>query len=470
MVFSSLSFLFRFLPIFLLVYYIFPKKFRNICLFIGSIIFYTFGEPVYVFLILCSLLFNYSTARIMDEFTKKNLSRRLLLLLILFVDFGLLLFFKYTDFFLKNYNMLYRLFINKESDYFTLLKIGLPLGISFYTFQIVSYILDVFNRKYSCEKNILNLGVYLCMFPQLIAGPIITYPQISKDIKFRNYSKYEFENGLQIFILGLGSKVILANRIGILWHSIQTIGYDSLTTPLAWMGAFAYSFQLYFDFYGYSLMAMGLGKMLGFRIPCNFNYPYLSLSMTEFFRRWHITLGKWFKEYIYIPLGGNRKGKYKTICNLLFIWFLTGFWHGASWNFILWGMTVGILIIMEKLLYGKILNKFKPLGFLYMVLLVPLTWIMFAITSINDIGIYFSKMFSLSFENSVLNITTFAYYFKNYSPIFLCCILCSTHIPELLFYKYRKRPIGIIAIVSLFWFSVYFLANSINNPFLYFRF
>ena len=353
MVFSSLTFLFRFLPVFLLVYYICPIKYRNICLFTGSLVFYSFGEPVYLFLILCSLLFNYACVFLMGELNTNKTGRTILFIFTLVIDFGLLFFFKYTDFFLENANQIYRLISHQNMDYFAPIKVGLPLGISFYTFQIVSYVVDVYRNRYSAEKNILHLGVYLCMFPQLIAGPIITYPQLYEEIKERTYSRHKFENGLQIFILGLGSKVILANRIGILWHDIQTIGYDSLTTPLAWLGAFAFSFQLYFDFYGYSLMARGLGTMLGFYIPQNFNHPYLSLSMTDFFRKWHITLGYWFREYIYIPLGGNRKGIKRTILNLLLVCFLTGLWHGASWNFILWGMGISILIILEKLLYGK---------------------------------------------------------------------------------------------------------------------
>ena len=470
MVFSSLTFLFRFLPIFLIVYYIFPKKYRNICLFGGSIIFYACGEPFYVFLILCSLIYNYSIAFLMDKYIYKKGTKRLILLFALIIDFGLLFFFKYTDFFIRNINSLYQLITNTHTEYFSLLNVGLPLGISFYTFQIVSYVLDIYYRKYPCENNLLHLGVYLCMFPQLIAGPIITYPQLQNEIKNRTYTKEQFENGLQIFILGLGSKVILANRIGILWHSIQTIGYDSLTMPLAWLGAFAFSFQLYFDFYGYSLMALGLGKMLGFTIPNNFDHPYLSLTLSDFFRRWHITLGKWFKEYIYIPLGGNRKGTIKTICNLLIVWFLTGFWHGASWNFILWGMSICLLIIIEKYTYGKYLKKFKVLGFIYMIFLVPLSWMIFAITDISDIAIYFTKMFSFTLDNSILNINNFISYLKSYGLLILCCFFCSTYLPDKLFHQYRKKPLGIITISLVFWISVYYLANSINNPFLYFRF
>lgn len=469
MVFSSLSFLFRFLPLFLAVYYILPVKYRNLCLFLGSILFYAFGEPVYVVLIICSLLFNYSMGLLMGEYARKRALRIALLLFTLSINFGLLLFFKYSDFLIDNINLCSRLYFHNEAS-LSGLKLGLPLGISFYTFQISSYIIDVYYKKYPAEKNLLSVGVYLCMFPQLIAGPIITYPELSSDIKHRTYSKILFEDGLQIFILGLGSKVILANRIGILWHDLQTIGYDSLTTPLAWMGAFAYTFQLYFDFYGYSLMAVGLGKMLGFKLPNNFDHPYLSYSMTDFFRKWHMTLGRWFREYIYIPLGGNRKGGLRTICNLLFVWLLTGFWHGASWNFVLWGVVVGILIILEKFIWGGFLKKHRLISFLYMTFLVPLTWSLFAITNIANIKVFFCRLFHIGFQSTLLNTDNLLAYIKTFGFLFVCCLLCMTYLPDRLFHKYRKKPLGILAILAIFWISVYFLANSINNPFLYFRF
>ncbi len=470
MVFSSLFFIFRFLPIFLIVYYIIPKKLRNIFLFIGSIVFYAFGEPFYVFLILCSLIINYAIALLMDKYIKKRVLKNFFLIFALIIDFGVLFFFKYTNFFIENINCIHQLIDNFNAKNFTLLNIALPLGISFYTFQIVSYILDVYKEKYPSEINFLHLGVYICMFPQLIAGPIITYPQIQNEIKNRVYSKRDFEYGLQVFILGLGSKVILANQIGILWHNIQTIGYDSLTMPFAWLGAFAYSFQLYFDFYGYSLMALGLGKMLGFTIPENFNHPYLSVSMTEFFKRWHITLGKWFKNYVFIPLGGSRNGALKTIINLTLVWFLTGFWHGASWNFILWGMSICLIIILEKFIYGKALTKYKALGYIYIVIMVPLSWMIFAISKISDIYVYFSKLFSFTIENNALNLYDFIDYIKSFGVLLILCIVCSTYLPDSLFHRFRKKPLGFITISIIFWISVYLLANSINNPFLYFRF
>ena len=469
MVFSSLPFLFRFLPLFLLVYYIIPVKYKNLCLFLGSIIFYAFGEPVYVVLIICSLLFNYSMALLIGEYTKQDILRRCLLIFTLAIDFGMLIFFKYTDFLIENINLCLRL-SSESSASLSLLKLGLPLGISFYTFQIASYVIDIYYRKYSAEKNLISVGVYLCMFPQLIAGPIITYPEIAEEIKCREFSRKKFEDGLQVFILGLGSKVILANRIGILWHDLQTIGYDSLTMPLAWLGAVSYSFQLYFDFYGYSLMAVGLGKMLGFKLPQNFDHPYLSYSMADFFRKWHMTLGRWFREYIYIPLGGNRKGKLRTVFNLLFVWLLTGFWHGASWNFVLWGMVVVVLIIMEKIFWGDFLKKHRIFSFVYMSFLVPLTWSIFAITDLTNIRIFFSRLFHIGTQPTLLSRTNLMQYMETYGMLLVSCLLCMTYLPDRLFHKYRKSPLGILGILLIFWASVYFLANSINNPFLYFRF
>ena len=462
MVFSSLVFLFRFLPIFLICYFILPKNCRNLCLLVGSVFFYAHGEPVYVFLILCSVLFNFSIARLMDEFPQKSSGRKFFFIFSLITNFGLLFFFKYLGFFLENLNLLF--------GNIPIIEPGLPLGISFYTFQIVSYVIDVYKKEYPAEKKVLDLAVYLCMFPQLIAGPIITYPQIKEQLKNRKITKADFEEGLGLFILGLGSKVILANRIGILWHSVQTLGYEDMTMPYAWLGAIAFSFQIYFDFYGYSLMAMGLGKMMGFTIPENFLHPYLSLSMTEFFRKWHVTLGNWFKKYVYIPLGGNRNGFLKTIRNLLFVWLLTGIWHGASWNFVLWGLFIVCFIIMEKLIHGKLLNFIKPLGMIYMLILVPVSWMLFAITDLSDISLYLNNMFSFVLENHLFSLTGFFDFCKPYTTLLFLCLVCMTKLPNLLFETYRKKPVGVCSILFIFWLSVYYLANSINNPFLYFRF
>ena len=295
MVFSSFEFLFRFLPAFLIIYFITPKKFRNAVLFLGSIAFYTYGEAQYVLLLLASVTVNYVIARSMYKTPEDGRGRRqaVLLVLALCYDFGMLFFFKYSG-----------------------LTTKLPLGISFYTFQIAAYVIDVYRGIVPAEKSYVNLGTYLTMFPQLIAGPIVNYTEVSSCLKRRTVTARDFESGVRILVIGLGSKVIIADRVGMLWNNVQTIGFNSISTPLAWLGAVAYSMELYFDFAGYSMMAIGLGKMLGFQIPVNFRFPYISKSVTEFWRRWHITLGRWFRDYVYIPLGGSRKGRLRTMFNL----------------------------------------------------------------------------------------------------------------------------------------------------------
>ena len=295
MVFSSFEFLFRFLPAFLIIYFITPKKFRNAVLFLGSIAFYTYGEAQYVLLLLASVTVNYVIARSMYKTPEDGRGRRqaVLLILALCYNFGMLFFFKYSG-----------------------LTTKLPLGISFYTFQIAAYVIDVYRGIVPAEKSYVNLGTYLTMFPQLIAGPIVNYTEVSSCLKRRTVTARDFESGIRILVIGLGSKVIIADRVGMLWNNVQTIGFNSISTPLAWLGAVAYSMELYFDFAGYSMMAIGLGKMLGFQIPVNFRFPYISKSVTEFWRRWHITLGRWFRDYVYIPLGGSRKGRLRTMFNL----------------------------------------------------------------------------------------------------------------------------------------------------------
>lgn len=475
MVFSSLEFIFRFLPSFLILYYITPIKYRNITLFLGSLCFYAFGEPIYILLILFSLLINYFAGKRISNLPNQPHQRQLLFILTLLFNFGMLFFFKYTNFFIENMN-----FILSQLDKVSSLKLGripfipvsLPLGISFYTFQIVSYIVDVYKGKQKSEKSFINLGVYLCMFPQLIAGPIVIYSEIAESIQSRTYSLDSFENGLKTFVIGLGSKVLIANRIGTLWNEIQTIGFESISTPLAWMGAFAYSLQIYFDFNGYSLMAIGLGEMIGFKIPINFNKPYMAHSISDFWRRWHITLGQFFRNYVYIPLGGNRKGTLRTIFNLFLVWSLTGFWHGASWNFVLWGITFFILLTVEKLFLQKLLNKVKLLGHLYVLFLIPLTWIIFAITNLKDLLVYFDRLFPFipRIPNGLILKTDYMMYLKSYGPLFLITIILCTPIPSKLYENHKRNVMSILVIFIIFWLSIYQLANAVNNPFLYFRF
>lgn len=450
MVFSSFEFLFRFLPIFLIVYYITPKKYKNHVLFAGSILFYALGEAEYVLLLLGCVLINYVIARMMYRNTIEGRGgrQRFLLILALCYDFGMLFLYKYSG-----------------------IVDHLPLGISFYTFQIAAYIIDVYRAAVPAEKSFVQLGTYLTMFPQLVAGPIINYSEVRVALGRRRITIVDFEEGLKLLILGLGAKVIIADRIGMLWNSIQSVGFISISTPLAWMGAIAYSIQLYFDFSGYSFMARGLGKMLGFEIPINFKHPYMSKSVSEFWRRWHITLGRWFREYVYIPLGGNRKGKVRTFFNLAVVWSLTALWHGADYNYLIWGGALLIFLGIEKLFLGKWLSKSHVIGHLYVLFVVPLTWMAFAITDVQQLGIYFTKLFPfLGQTEGALNPLDFVKYLLDYWPLFALGIFFSTPIPSAFYKVTRKKWIGSIAVGVILVLSIYYLTISTNNPFLYFNF
>ncbi len=450
MVFSSFEFLFRFLPVFLIIYYLTPKKYKNLVLFLGSIAFYTVGEAEYVLLLAGCVLVNYLFARLMyrDYMEGRGTKQKILMILALFYDFGLLFFFKYSGF-------------AKE----------LPLGISFYTFQIAAYIIDVYRGKVPAEKSFVKLGTYLTMFPQLVAGPIINYSEVRAALNSRRVPIEQFEDGLKTLILGLGAKVIIADRIGLLWNHIRMIGFSSVSTPLAWMGAYAYSLELYFDFAGYSMMARGLGSMLGFKIPVNFRQPYMAKSVSEFWRRWHITLGRWFREYVYIPLGGNRKGKFRTFFNLFVVWTLTALWHGSGYNYLIWGGSLLLFLAMEKLFLGPFLEKSRVAGHLYVLFVVPLTWMAFAITDIGELGIYMTRLFPFLGRTAIaVNGQDFIQPAKDYWPLFALGILFSTPLPTEVYKRIRRRWAGSIAVAVILAFSVYYLTVSANNPFMYFNF
>lgn len=471
MVFSSLTFLFAFLPIFLVLYYCSPAKYRNGLLFMGSLVFYGIGEPLYLCLIICSVLVNLGIGLFIDR-SERLSGKKLWLITGLLYNFGLLFFFKYTNFFLENINGVLKLC--HSGTQLKLLELTLPLGISFYTFQIVSYIIDVYRGKVKADHSVISLGAYLCMFPQLIAGPIVVYSDIRRELHERTITIHNLDDGLKTFILGLGFKVLLANRVGTLWNEVCTIGFESISTPLAWLGSLAYSMQLYFDFCGYSLMAIGLGKMLGFTIPENFHHPYLSRSVTDFWRRWHITLGAWFREYVYIPLGGNRKGRIRTVVNLGIVWLLTGFWHGAAWNFILWGAFIFLLEILEKNLLLPVLNH-KSIAahifsHIYMILYILVSWTIFAISDFNQLAMYLARMFPFFGMGHTLNSYDFVKYLTDYGVLLICCILFCTAGPEKLYHRFKNKLGGIVIALIIFWYSVYYLAIGMNNPFLYFRF
>lgn len=449
MLFSSLSFIFIFLPAFLLVYYCTPARFRNVSLLLGSMVFYALGELTYFPLLLLTLLLNYSSALLLRKM--RGARRKVVLTIMMLYDFGILLAFKYfTE--------------------------AIPLGISFYTFQVASYVLDVYKRKIRPTGNIVEMGTYLCLFPQLIAGPIILYSDIIKQIREREYRMGNLEDGLKTFVLGLSSKILLADVMGKLWNEIHVVGFESISTPMAWLGAAAYSLEIFFDFNGYSLMAIGLGRILGFSIPKNFDKPYLSRTVSEFWRRWHITLGRWFREYVYIPLGGSRVGTGRVILNLLVVWLFTGVWHGKGWNFILWGVSIWFLVVLEKLGLEKIMNKHLILSRIYMLLYIPLSWMLFAINDLEDIGVYFTRLFpffsaaALEEGTAFANMEILADACQRYGGFFIAALILCLRLPSKIYEKYKEKAWMVLLLTLLFGMSVMGMIRNTSNPFLYFRF
>lgn len=458
MVFSSILFIFRFLPIAMGIYFLTPKKLKNLSLLILSLIFYSWGEPRYFLLMIASIFVDYFISINIEKNNKNKKIKILLLAISIIFNVGILFFFKYINFFIENINNIFNMSLNN-------VKITLPLGISFYTFQTMSYTIDVFLGKVKAEKNIINFGAFVCLFPQLIAGPIVKYIDISKELKNRDINLDEIQEGIRLFILGLGSKVLIANNIGSLWNEVETMGFNNISTILAWMGIIAFSLQIYFDFNGYSLMAIGLGKILGFNFPNNFNYPYESRSITEFWRRWHITLGQWFKQYVYIPLGGNRLGRARTYFNLFIVWFLTGLWHGASYNFILWGLYFFILICIEKNGLLNLLNKHKLISHIYTIFFILVGWVLFSVIDLNQIINFFKKMFIFNAGNEWI------YYLRNYIITYTIAIIFSTSFLKKIYNKFVKSNIvDTIILITIFLLSIAYLVDSSYNPFLYFRF
>ena len=471
MVFSSIAFIMYFMPVFFLVYYILPASYKNAWLFLASLGFYYYGvrgNPGYLLLMIMSVVVNFVAGKLIAA-QKTKRARKAWLVVGIVYDLGWLILFKYLGFLIENLNALFgAMHVKVQLETWNLI---LPIGISFYTFQIISYLVDVYRRETKAEKSLISLGTYLCMFPQLIAGPIVNYHLIQEQLHKRKHSMEKVESGLKVFALGLAYKVLLANRVGHLWTEVTAIGYESISTPLAWMSIVAYSLQLYFDFYGYSLMAIGLGRMMGFDFPQNFNNPYMAVSMTDFWRRWHMTLGGWFREYVYIPLGGNRGGFAKTVRNMFVVWLLTGLWHGASWNFVLWGLLLFVLLFVEKAGLGKVLERHKALGHIYMILWIPLSWLVFVITDLSQLGIYLQKLFPF-FGNAgtVLFQGDYLKYGKTYGIYLVLGILFATGVQEKLRKKNKNRLWVILLLLALFWASVYCMYLGMDDPFLYFRF
>lgn len=469
MVFSSLTFLYFFLPLVLSLYFISGKRVKNIILFLSGLLFYSWGEPFYVIIMIFSTLVDYTAGRIMDRYDNKSKVRTLVLLVSVCMNLTLLSIFKYSSFLIGNVNNIFGTSFNDPN-------LPLPIGISFYTFQSMSYTIDLYMRNIKVQKNIINFTTYVTLFPQIVAGPIVRYADVEKEINNRKVSMDMVGYGAGVFLKGLAKKVLLANNIGMLWSEVKVMDYGKISALTAWLGILAFAFQIYFDFSGYSDMAVGLGKILGFNFPENFNYPYISKSVSEFWRRWHITLGTWFRLYVYYPLGGNRKGLPRTIINLAIVWALTGLWHGASWNFVLWGIYFGILIIIERLVLGNILKKLPAaISTVYTFLAVLFGWVLFETNTLTDALRYIKAMFG----GTRIPIDSLALYqLSSYFIIMIICVFASsdlfkTFINGIKEYKFTLKiyeiSIPIIQTVIMVLCTAY-LVDSTYNPFLYFRF
>lgn len=458
MVFSSILFLFWFMPVVFIAYYVMPQRFKNLWLMIASLVFYSWGEPKYFPIMIASIFVDYICSLIIEANRDKRWICRTCMGVSILFNIGMLMFFKYANFFITNVNAATGLSID-------LLHLALPLGISFYTFQTLSYTIDVYRGNVYAERNIVDFGAFVCLFPQLIAGPIVKYTDIKLELKSRRVNLDQIQDGVRWLIIGLGKKVLIANNIGSLWDEVERLGYASVSTPLAWLGLVAFSLQIYFDFSGYSLMAIGLGKMLGFEFPQNFNLPYISKSMTEFWRRWHMTLGSWFREYVYIPLGGNRKGKARMYVNLFIVWSLTGFWHGAAWNFMLWGVMFAIMLIVEKAWLLKYLEKGKIWPHIYTLFFLLLSWALFKITDLSQLGVFLQKLFA--FDGGA----DWMYYLRGYAVTLVAAIFCSTPLVERIYNKFKNITWVHIPVLGLILVaSVAYLVDATYNPFLYWNF
>ncbi len=466
MLFSSIPFLYYFLPVVLILYFIAPKKLKNSVLLLTSLVFYGWGEPKYVVLMIASILIGYVSGLLIEAFSQKKLSK-LFLWLSVGINIGFLAYFKYADFFIENFNAATGLSI-------PLLRIALPIGISFYTFQILSYTVDVYRKDVPAQKNLINLAAYVTMFPQLIAGPIVRYSHIAKELENRNINVENFAKGMRRFILGLGKKILIANTLGELCDIFKQS--DDKSVLFYWLYAVAFMLHVYFDFSGYSDMAIGLGRIFGFNFWENFNYPFISKSATEFWRRWHMSLGTWFRDYVYIPMGGNRVSKPKWFFNIFVVWFLTGFWHGAAWTFIVWGLYFAIFLISEKLLYLKYLEKSKVLSRVYLLVVVGISFVIFNATDMKEAVSYIGGMFGVG--GVPLVSTEFFYYLKSFGVTICTGLIGCTPIVKKTVEKIKEKSIGgkIIAVIepifliALLIVMTAYLVDGSFNPFLYFRF
>lgn len=466
MVFSSIVFLYIFLPIMLLLYFIVPSKFKNAIMILASLVFFAWGEIRYIFIMLVLAVMDFVCGKQITKYQNNKKKKILFLMINVVVNLGILFFFKYADFIISNINNLTGLSI-------PLLNIPLPIGVSFNTFQSLSYIIDVYRGTVKCEKSFYNYLTYTTLFPQIIAGPIVRYETVDEELETKNISMDNFSAGMKRFIIGLGKKVLIANSVGALWNTIEVGNYSELSMLFAWIGIIAFALQIYFDFSGYSDMAIGLAQIFGMKFDENFNYPYISKSITEFWRRWHITLSSWFRDYVYIPLGGNRRGLAIQIRNILIVWFLTGAWHGASWNFILWGVYFGVILILEKLFLLKVLDKLPNIiRHIYAIVIILVSWAIFAFEDLAKVREYIKAMFI----NSNLWDNEAFYYLQNYWVLILIGAICSIPLWKKLKEKIDSKnskglelitTLGYVAILIL---STASLVTNSFNPFLYFRF
>lgn len=466
MLFSSITFLYYFLPIVIILYLLSPSKLKNTVILISSLVFYGWGEPKFLPLIISTILIGYGLGLLMET-TKSKAAKNILVAFLVVISLGILGYYKYTDFFISTVNGV----LGKDIP---LLHMALPIGISFYTFQMMSYVIDVYRGDVKAQKNIINLAAYIVMFPQLIAGPIVRYKDIELSLTSRNHSLNKISCGIRRFSIGLGKKVLIANTLGLLVEAYKVTEAPSVI--YVWLYAIAASLQIYFDFSGYSDMAIGLGSLFGFNFPENFNYPYVSESVTEFWRRWHMTLGQWFRDYLYIPLGGNRVTKIRWIFNIFVVWMATGLWHGASWNFVIWGLYFAVLLMLEKLVLLEQLKKTKVIGHLYLILLVIISFVIFDGEDIHDSLRNITMMFG--FGNVPVWTMESVFMLINYGTVLLIAIIGAAGLPALGIKKLCENKstskyinilepifIGLLLIIC-----TGFLVNGSFNPFLYFRF
>lgn len=466
MLFSSIPFLYYFLPCVLLLYFLAPKKLKNAVLLLSSLVFYAWGEPIYVLLMISSVVSGYILGLLIEKFREKRLGKVFLIVSVV-ISLGLLGYFKYADFFIANFNAVFGLSV-------PLLRIALPIGISFYTFQLLSYTIDVYRGTVAAQRNFITLAAYIALFPQLIAGPIVRYADVAAQLTSRTHSFDKIALGIRRFVLGLAKKILIANALGELCDIFRASGDKSVL--FYWLYAVAFTLHIYFDFSGYSDMAIGLGKIFGFDFMENFRFPYISASITEFWRRWHISLGSWFRDYVYIPLGGNRVGKAKWLRNIFIVWLLTGFWHGAAWNFIVWGLLFAVLLVVEKLWLQRPLQKTKVLKHIYVLLFVILSFVIFNATdmrqALSDLGAMFGTG-SIPFYSA-----EWSYYLRSYAVILGLAVLGATPLPQKLLAAVRRRKAGEtllniaepIVLAVLLLVTTAYLVDGSFNPFLYFRF